>query len=89
MATIETKAYAKINLALDVTGVRDDGYHEVRMVMQTLSLHDRIYIMETDNDSITMTTNLPFCRRTGQTWHLATQFLWRKQELKRTAHFTE
>ena len=35
MGTIETKAYAKINLALDVTGVRDDGYHMVKMVMQT------------------------------------------------------
>ena len=33
-------AYAKINLSLDVLGKRDDGYHEVEMVMQTISLHD-------------------------------------------------
>jgi len=33
-------AYAKINLFLDVLGKRDDGYHEVEMVMQTISLHD-------------------------------------------------
>ena len=33
-------AYAKINLCLDVLGKREDGYHEVEMVMQTISLHD-------------------------------------------------
>ncbi|ACV61154.1 4-diphosphocytidyl-2C-methyl-D-erythritolkinase [Desulfofarcimen acetoxidans DSM 771] len=33
-------AYAKINLCLDVLGRRDDGYHEVEMVMQSISLHD-------------------------------------------------
>ncbi|MCR5638700.1 MAG: 4-(cytidine 5'-diphospho)-2-C-methyl-D-erythritol kinase [Lachnospiraceae bacterium] len=60
MGTIETKAYAKINLALDVTGVRDDGYHMVKMVMQTLSLHDRLFITETDDDRISVSTNLPF-----------------------------
>ncbi|WP_114679264.1 4-(cytidine 5'-diphospho)-2-C-methyl-D-erythritol kinase [Desulfotruncus alcoholivorax] len=34
------KAYAKINLALNITGVRTDGYHELETVMQTLALHD-------------------------------------------------
>mgnify|MGYP002853607199 CR=1 FL=1 len=37
---LELKAYAKVNLALDVIGRRPDGYHEVRMIMQNLSLHD-------------------------------------------------
>lgn len=37
---IERKAYAKINLSLDVTGVLPNGYHEVRMVMQTIDLYD-------------------------------------------------
>ena len=36
------KAYAKVNLALDVLGTRPDGYHELETVMQTLDLHDRI-----------------------------------------------
>ena len=31
-------AYAKVNLALDILGTRPDGYHEMRMVMQTISL---------------------------------------------------
>lgn len=36
------RAYAKINLGLDVTGVREDGYHLVRMIMQTIDLHDTL-----------------------------------------------
>lgn len=38
------KAYAKINLVLDVLGTRDDGYHELETVMQTLELHDTIQL---------------------------------------------
>ncbi|SFK72619.1 4-diphosphocytidyl-2-C-methyl-D-erythritol kinase [Lachnospiraceae bacterium KH1T2] len=37
-------AYAKINLALDIIGQREDGYHLVRMIMQTLDLHDDVYV---------------------------------------------
>ena len=38
------KAYAKINLTLDVLGIRDDGYHELCMVMQQVSLCDTIAV---------------------------------------------
>lgn len=41
---IELEARAKINLALDVLGERDDGYHEVDMIMQEIELHDTITI---------------------------------------------
>lgn len=41
-------AYAKLNLTLDVTGRRPDGYHEIDSVMQTISLHDLIWIARTD-----------------------------------------
>ena len=34
------RALAKINLGLDVVGKRDDGYHEVRMIMQTIQMYD-------------------------------------------------
>ena len=44
---LRLKAYGKINLGLDVLGRRDDGYHEVRMVMQTVGLHDRIDLYRT------------------------------------------
>lgn len=39
-------AYAKLNLALDILGKRPDGYHEMKMVMQSISLHDQIYLQE-------------------------------------------
>lgn len=42
MVTLEEKAYAKLNLTLDVLGKRPDGYHDLKSVMQTVSLHDTI-----------------------------------------------
>ena len=41
-------AYAKLNLTLDVTGRRPNGYHEIDSVMQTISLHDLLWIERTD-----------------------------------------
>ena len=46
---MERKAFAKINLALDVLGRRPDGYHDVRMIMQTVALCDRL-ILEAEPD---------------------------------------
>ena len=40
MSFIQLNTYAKINLSLDITGVRKDGYHEVSMVMQAVDLSD-------------------------------------------------
>ncbi len=60
MDEITLKALAKINLGLDVTGKRADGYHEVRMVMQTIHLYDRLYIRKTREPGIKIRTNLPF-----------------------------
>ena len=44
MDSIRLKARAKINLGLDVLGKRDNGYHDVRMVMQTVGIYDRLII---------------------------------------------
>ena len=44
MDRIELKALGKINLGLDVLGRRENGYHDVRMVMQTVYLYDQITI---------------------------------------------
>ena len=43
---ISVDANAKINLTLDILGKRDDGYHEVSMVMQEISLHDTLHLEE-------------------------------------------
>lgn len=60
MKEISVKALAKINLGLDVVKRREDGYHEVRMVMQTIHLFDRLQIARNASGNITMSTNLPF-----------------------------
>ncbi|ORU01470.1 4-diphosphocytidyl-2-C-methyl-D-erythritol kinase [Anaerovibrio sp. JC8] len=46
---IEIQANAKINLTLDILGTRPDGYHEVAMVMQEVSLHDNLYLEKRDS----------------------------------------
>ncbi|MBQ0042463.1 MAG: 4-(cytidine 5'-diphospho)-2-C-methyl-D-erythritol kinase [Lachnospiraceae bacterium] len=46
MKQITREAYAKINLGLDVTGKRDNGYHDVKMIMQSISLHDTLTFTE-------------------------------------------
>ena len=51
---MQIKANAKINLALDVLGKRDDGYHEVSMIMQEVSLCDIVDIEITDVPSINL-----------------------------------
>lgn len=57
---ISLKALAKINLGLDVVRRREDGYHEVRMIMQTIHLYDRLDIKMTKEPGIQIQTNLSF-----------------------------
>lgn len=56
--TVELKALAKINLGLDVLGRRENGYHDVRMVMQTIYLYDNVTIRKTESKEIVVESNL-------------------------------
>lgn len=58
MVELNLKALAKINLGLDVLRRREDGYHEVRMVMQTIHLYDRIQLKRLSEKEIKVETNL-------------------------------
>lgn len=60
MEQISLKAYAKINLALDVTGVRENGYHEVRMIMQSIGLYDQIELEKTAEKGFFLAANVDF-----------------------------
>ena len=60
MERINVKALAKVNLGLDVLRRREDGYHEVRMIMQTVHLYDQLEIRKTDEPGIFINTNLDF-----------------------------
>ena len=57
MSSIELKSRAKINLSIDVLGKREDGYHLVEMIMQTIDLYDIIKIKELDTNTITIKSN--------------------------------
>ena len=50
---MKLRAYAKINWSLDITGIREDGYHLMDMVMQPVSLFDEITLSPAENISIT------------------------------------
>ena len=58
MDRLELKALGKINLGLDVLGRRENGYHDVRMVMQTVYLYDRIIMKKSRTPGIRLETNL-------------------------------
>ena len=60
MKQIKLKAYGKINLGLDIIGKREDGYHEVRMIMQTVGIYDRLYMERIAEDRVLLETNLPY-----------------------------
>ena len=60
MDEIKLKALAKINLGLDVVRRREDGYHEVRMVMQTIHLYDQLLIQKSEAPGIQIHSNLSF-----------------------------
>ena len=50
MDTLTRKAYAKINLGLDVLRRREDGYHEVKMIMQTVDIYDVLTFVKAPAD---------------------------------------
>lgn len=60
MPTLTVPAYAKLNLSLDVLGKRPDGYHELRMVMQSVSLADELTVAAGPGRGITLRTNLSY-----------------------------
>ncbi|MCR5157089.1 MAG: 4-(cytidine 5'-diphospho)-2-C-methyl-D-erythritol kinase [Butyrivibrio sp.] len=56
---IVKKAYGKLNLGLDVTGKRDDGYHLVRMIMQTVDIYDDLVFEDNESGQIELFANSP------------------------------
>ena len=57
---MKLRALAKINLGLDVTGKRPDGYHEVRMIMQNIQMFDQLEMEKSGQPGIRIETNLSF-----------------------------
>lgn len=76
MKLIKIKAYAKINLTLEVEGKRPDGYHTLNTVMQAVSLYDHIKIAVREESGIGLRCNLPYvpCDGRNIVYKAAVQF---------------
>ena len=76
MKEITLDAYGKLNLTLDILGRRPDGYHDLRMVMQSVSLCDRVTIRETENGQIALRTSASYlpCDRGNLAYRAAEAF---------------
>ena len=62
------RAHAKINLDLRIVGRRDDGYHDLRTMFQSLALHDRLVFRRTARRVRDRERSRPTCRRMPATW---------------------
>ena len=58
--TYTEPAYAKLNLTLDILGKREDGYHEMSMVMQSIDLTDTISVTTQNSPDLALTCNVPY-----------------------------
>ena len=63
--TVTRKASAKINLGLDVTGIREDGYHLLETVFQTVSIYDVVTVSVTKKSGIILTCAAPVLKWTS------------------------
>lgn len=88
MVKLRIRAPAKINLFLEITGKRPDGYHEIETVMQAVSLYDRIEIKETSKDEIEIFSNHPvLCRDKTNLVFQAAALIKKRYAIKQGARF--
>jgi len=79
MNTIQLKAPAKINLGLDVLRKREDNYHEVKMIMQTIDIYDILTFSETEETKIQFESNDPgICSEKDNLVYKAANLLFQK-----------
>lgn len=76
MDQISIKAYAKLNLSLNITGVRDDGYHFVDMVMQSIDIADHLEVRKRQDEEIVlhMTGERDIAQQDNLVYRAATMF---------------
>jgi len=60
MIEIQVQAYGKLNLSLDILGRQSTGYHDMRMIMETVELCDNVYIAVSEGDRVQLSTNLHY-----------------------------
>ncbi len=69
--------WPRLNLGLDVLRKREDGYHEVRMIMQTIQMYDVLDMKKVKKPGISLSANLPYIPSMKEIWYIKQQnFLW-------------
>ena len=91
-ADTTVRARAKINLTLDVTGRREDGYHTVEMVMQSIALHDTVRVTTIHGEKkprgIVLSCSLPFLPTDERNLAYRAAELFYKETGSKPARFT-
>jgi len=81
--TVKVHAPAKLNLTLDVLGRREDGYHDLRMVMQSVQLGDTMTLEPGKGESIRVKSNLGFLPTDGRNLAAAAALtFWKEQGIE-------
>lgn len=77
MDSIKVQASAKVNLSLDVTGKRNDGYHNIESIFQSINIYDTITVSKISNPLIEISCNDPVipCGKTNIVYKAAKLFL--------------
>ena len=80
---MQVKAYAKLNLTLDVLGRREDGYHDLRMVMQSVELSDTLTLTPGQGEGVRVKSNLGFLPADARNLAVAAALtFWRELKLE-------
>lgn len=58
MKKVEEKAYAKVNLLLNIGDRRPDGYHDIQTIMQSLELHDDVTVEQVEGNAVTVSADV-------------------------------
>lgn len=75
---MRVEAHAKLNLTLDVLGKRPDGYHNLRMMMQSVELADILNVTPVDGDELRVSTNLHFLPNNEKNLAAQAALRWRE-----------
>lgn len=87
MDNISLKAYAKVNLSLDILSKRDDGYHDICMIMQSIGVYDKVNLTKTKEKHIKISSNIKgLCIPERNIMYKAAMLLYEKFDIKEGLH---
>ena len=87
MDNISLKAYAKVNLSLDILARREDGYHELCMIMQSIGIYDKVNLTKLRQKDIKISSNIKnLCLPENNIVYKAAKLLYERFDIKEGLH---